>query len=191
MLVKRLRRGAKTESWSIRVEGGEGVVKLPAGFGYEGLEVDEGDFRLRDGKVIHKLLVKPRVRVRGGGYEGKVFEYSEEGYHLAHGWLTEAVNKVWEGYSAKGFDCELEGRVKDKLVVCLMVHLGKRGFWGKRYDRKGKLINHRGLLVAVVRNYLIDLSRRLIRRGIPVDTRALFRVIEDRDGKVLVKRRTG
>ena len=185
-LVRRVRKGTKQEVWKVSVNGKGGKVYVPLGFGSIGLEVLEDDFRLVGDRVIHRSLVKRRLKVRGGSYDKKVWTYTKQGYSWCLSLVRQAVDKVWAGRGYRG-KAELDGIVKEQLIKCLLVHTGKRGFWLRRYDRNGKVIHHREMAVMVARNYLIDIARYLGRRGIAVSNSALLMVFEKRDGVVRVK----
>jgi hypothetical protein len=161
-------------------------VYFPKGFGREGLEVSDGDCVVEKGKVIHKSLVKRKLKVKGGTYDNQRVWYTNAGYTCCYRQVRQAVQKVWKG-KGNTLEVELEEAVQEQLIRCLLVHLAKRRFWDKKVDRHGKLINHTALLVMVVRNYLIDIARSLQRRGISMITNSiLMSVLETRDANVLI-----
>jgi hypothetical protein len=188
VLVSRVRKGAKRESWKVQVQeqGKKILVYVPCGFGSVGLEVGEDDFMLEGDKVIYKSLVKRKLKVRGGFYDQKIWTYNKQGYNRCFRLMRHALDKVWAGRGYKGHEMELDETVKERLIRCLLAHVGKRGFWLRKFDRKGKVINHTTMLVMVVRNYLIDIARYLERRNIPVSNSSLLTVLEKRDSKVRV-----
>ena len=186
ILVRRVKKGAKQESWKVQVNGKEGTVYIPIGFGTTGLAVQEEDFRLAGDTIIHKSLVKRRVKVRGGSYDKKVWTYTEAGYQRCFALVRHALEKVWVGRGYKGDEAELDEKVKGELGKCIVVHVGKRGFWLRKFDRNGKVINHQAMPVMAVRNYIIDIARYLERRSIAVSNGSLLTVLEKRDSAVRI-----